>query len=395
MRRSPVFSAIRDIPGPGPLGWVVAASFFHFASFYYLFATLPLYVRDLGGSSFQVGLLNGLFSLASLTVRPFFGLWMDRAGRLSFLLAGATIYILAALGYLVISSVPGILLWRVFHAMGLATFSTAAASVAGDLAPSRRRGTTMGIYGLAQAAALGLGPGVGSAVQQAAGYSGLFLAAACTAGAALACTWAVPETVSKEKSAPLPAQGVAGTAGLRSITVPALFQFAASIAYGSIVSFIALVATDRGIDALGTFFALLALSSLGVRLAAGRAYDAWGPLAVLAPSFLLLATGMFLLAVTVRAGIFLGAAVLAGAGIGATHTTMLARVVDRSPSESRGSAVAVFTSCWELGVGGGTVLMGLLAQVMGFSVMYLVAASLPLVGLGATFFIGKSEPKAA
>src|SRR5574341_131972 len=136
-----IMESVRVLPPGGPLGWVVGATFLHFVSLYYLFSTLPLYVLDVGGSTFQAGLIMGIFSLASLSTRPFFGAWMDRAGRRRFLLLGAGIYTIASLGYLVIPSVPGLLLWRAFHAMGLSTFSTAAASVAGDLAPSRRRGT--------------------------------------------------------------------------------------------------------------------------------------------------------------------------------------------------------------------------------------------------------------
>ena len=80
------------------------------------------------------------------------GAWMDRTGRRGFLLAGAAVYVVASLGYGVMRSVPGLLVWRVFHGLGLATFSTAAASLAADLAPPWRRGATMGAFGLAQAA---------------------------------------------------------------------------------------------------------------------------------------------------------------------------------------------------------------------------------------------------
>lgn len=355
-------------------------------SFYYLFATLPLYVLDLGGSNFQVGLIIGVFSVASLLTRPFFGAWMDLSGRKRFLLLGAGIYFVAALGYLEITSIPGLLLWRIFHATGLATFGTAAVSLAGDLARAGRRGTTMGLYGLAQAAALSVGPGVGAAILRTLDYRGLFLAAGLTALGALGCAMAVRETSTGGREASIRRPMFPERTIFRSIAVPAAFQFAASIAYGSIISFIAVVARERGLNVTGLFFVLLALSSLGIRLVAGRAYDAWGPRVVLVPSFLLLAIGMTILAVTVRARPFLAAAVFAGVGIGGAQTTTLARVVDRSPSGKRASAVAVFTSCWELGVGGGTVLMGLLAEVVGFFGMYLVAASLPLIGIGAAYW---------
>lgn len=57
----------------------------------------------------------------------------------------------------------GVALWRAFHALGLATFSTAAASFACDLAPPPRRGSTMGAFGLASGGCLTIGPGVGLA----------------------------------------------------------------------------------------------------------------------------------------------------------------------------------------------------------------------------------------
>jgi MFS family permease len=370
---------------------VVGATFLHFTSFYYLFTTLPFYVLDLGGSTFQVGLIIGVFSVSSLAARPLFGAWMDRAGRRRFLLVGAAIYVVASLGYLAIRTVPGLLLWRMFHAMGLATFSTAAASLAGDLAPPQRRGTTMGIYGLAQAGALSLGPGVGAAIHRALGYTGLFVSAAFTALAALACAIAVREAPPPGKRRAGAEQAARGRGVLRQVALPATLQFSASIAYGTIVSFIAVVARRRDLDVAGSYFALLALSSLSIRLVAGRAYDVWGQRAVLAPAFLVVSTGMGLLVFTAHALLFLCTAILVGAGIGATQTALLARVVERSPSEARGSAVAVFTSCWELGVGGGTMVMGRLAEAAGFSGMFAAATAMPLVGLVALLLL--REPR--
>lgn len=365
------------------LGWILAATFLHFASLYYLVPTLPLYVQHLGGSTYETGLIVGIFTVSSLLVRPLLGAWMDRAGRRSFLLAGAGIYVLASLGYLAIRSVPGLLAWRVFHALGLATFSTAAASLAGDLAPSGRRGATMGVFGLAQAGALTVAPGIGRAIQSTLGYTGLFVATACTAFAALGCALAVPRSPSPGPGPPALTRGVRGRAFLDAAAVPAVVQLPASVAYGTIVSFLAVVAQDRGLDVVGTFFAVLALTSLGVRLVAGKAYDTWSAAAVLAPAFLALALGMGLLAVAAGPGLFLLSAVLAGLGIGGTHTTLLGRVVDRSAPESRASSVAGFITCWELGVGGGTILMGRLAEAAGFRMMFLTVAALPLLGLGS------------
>ena len=376
----------------GPLACLVAATLFHFASLYYLLPTLPLYVRHLGGSTFDIGLIIGLLALTSLAARPFLGAWMDRTGRRGFLLAGAAIYVIASLGYLAIRSVPGLLLWRVFHGVGLATFSTAAASLAGDLAPPGRRGATMGVFGLAQAGALMVGPGIGRGILEALGYPALFVAAACTALAAFVCVLVLPGSPSPGPRQ-TPGEQPRGLALWKTTAVPAALQFAASVAYGTIISFIAVVARDRGLEAVGAFFALLALSSLGVRLAAGKAYDAWGAAPVLIPPFLALAAGMALLALAAGPATFLSAAVLAGLGIGGAHTTLITAVVDRSSIERRASSVAGFAACWELGVGGGTILMGRLAEAAGFETMFLVVAALPLLGLGGLSRLAAPERK--
>jgi predicted MFS family arabinose efflux permease len=367
---------------PGPLAWVVAATFFHFASLYYLVPTLPLYVQLLGGSTYEIGLITGVFSIASLLVRPLFGVWIDRAGRRLFLFAGAGIYVVASLGYMAIRSVPGLLLWRAFHAMGLATFSTAAASLAADLSQPGRRGTTMGIFGLAQAGALTVGPGVGRALSTAVGYPGLFLATAGTSLASLMCAAAVPRDFFQNSRRDKARRSV-GRSVWDAAAVPATVQFAASVAYGTIISFTAVIARERGLETVGLFFAFLALGGLGVRLVAGKAYDAWGAPTVLTPTFLTLATGMGLLAVARAPAPFLLAGLLAGLGIGAAHTTLVTRVVNQSADEHRSSSVAGFIACWELGVGGGAIVVGGLANAMSLYTMLLVVAALPLLGLGS------------
>jgi MFS family permease len=165
------------------------------------------------------------------------------------------------------------------------------------------------------------------------------------------------------------------------MTLPATAQFAASAAYGAIVSFVAVIAQSRGLDTVGIFFALFALSSLVVRPWAGNAYDSRGPVIVLAPAFLAIATGLGLLAVGGGQGSFLLSGVLAGAGIGGAQTTLIARIVDRAPLDSRATSIAGFTACWELGVGAGSILAGRLADAAGFPETFLAIAALSVLGL--------------
>ena len=56
--------------------------------------------------------------------------------------------------------------------------------------------------------------------------------------------------------------------------------------------------------------------------------------------------------------------------------------------------MAVFISCWELGAGGATILMGRLAEVTGFSGMYVTVAALSLSGLAGLPYL-RQGPDAA
>ncbi len=369
---------------PRTLLWLVLAAHLHFASLYYLVPTLPVYVQSLGGSSVEIGLINGIFSLTSLLLRPLCGAWIDRQGRKRYLVAGAAVYVVAALGYLWIRSVPGLLGWRAVHALGLAAFGTAAASLAADLAPPRRRGRTMGTFGLAQAGALSVAPGIGRALQATVGERGLFLASAATAAGALACSLAVPagdarllrETPGASAAGDVPRPPPA-------IGAAVLGQAGASLAYGAVVSFVALVARERALDGVGAFFVCFALTSLAVRVLAGRAYDAWGAPLVLPPALLAVAAGLVLLAGARGPLPFLGAGALIGLGVGGTHTTLIAHVVDGAPAGRRASRVAGFTTSWEAGVGAGSILSGSLAEALGLPGAFLVLAAAAVVALAS------------
>jgi len=148
---------------------------------------------------------------------------------------------------------------------------------------------------LDQASVLMVGPGIGLAISAFFGYPGLFLAAAGTAVASLVCVAAVPKDL---RTDPRVSQAhLSQRQSTWSATaIPSVAQFAVSVAYGTIVSFVAVVARDRALTAVGAFFVLFALSGLGSRLVAGRVYDIWGVAAALTPTFLSLTIGMGLLA---------------------------------------------------------------------------------------------------
>ena len=93
--------------------------------------------------------------------RPIAGDLADRIGRRPLVLLGTAIFMLAPVGYAVVGTIPGLLVVRLFHGTGMGFGPTAATVIATDLTPPTRRGAAMGVYGLASAVALAVGPYAG------------------------------------------------------------------------------------------------------------------------------------------------------------------------------------------------------------------------------------------
>jgi predicted MFS family arabinose efflux permease len=74
-------------------------------------------------------------------------------------------------------------------------------------------------------------------------------------------------------------------------------------------------------------------------------------------------------------------AVAYGCGFALVYPALLALTVDRVGATARGTAMATFSLSFDAGVGIGAVVSGMLAQAVGFTPMYALAAAAPLAGL--------------
>jgi MFS family permease len=109
-------------------------------------STLPLYIEDLGGSKREVGIVMGSFAVGLLIFRPQLGELADRRSRKIVLIIGALVAAIAPFGYLVFTSIPGLIALRAFHGISIAAFTTAYAALVSDIAPAENRGEVLGRY---------------------------------------------------------------------------------------------------------------------------------------------------------------------------------------------------------------------------------------------------------
>jgi MFS family permease len=369
-----------------------AGNFTFFGSMHFLLPALPIFVVSLGGHESDVGMVMGAFTLTSVLLRPYVGRGVDNGRRKPFLLLGALIFTLASLSYNLASSVALVFLVRAFHGAGIACFTTAASTYIADIAPASRRGAALGYYGMFSNVAMSIGPFLGGLLMRAFSLPVLF---AASAGMGLTSMGIVSLLREPAKAlSPRPTAAAPRPLICRSAVFPSLVMFSVSLTYGTVLSFLPLLAVERKIENFEVFFTAFALALIVVRAVAGGLSDRFGRAAVIVPGMALTMASMVLLSVASSLPVLLLVAALYGLGFGAVSPVLQAFTVDRAGLGDRGAAMATYSAAFDLGIGVGSVLLGYILQVSTFSVMYLTAAGCVVVGLAGFVLVSRRSPPA-
>lgn len=347
-----------------------------FTGFQLLMPALPLYLDKLGATAGMMGVVTGVFTISALLVRPWAGLQLDRQGRRGIYLAGLIIFVISVFLYNWATSLALLLVLRLVHGFGWGMSTTASGTIATDLIPPQRRGEGMGYFGLFGNLAMAVAPALGLWVARGLGFTVLFFTSTALAlvGVLLASSIHYPPV---QKAA----DGVRPALFEASALRPSLIVFFVTITYGGVVTFIAKYAFDNGIANVGLYFTVYAVLLMASRPVAGLLFDRRGDLPVVLPGMVMLIAAMLVLAQARSLPLFLVAGALNGLGFGAVQPTLQALSVAQAPPQRRGAANGTFFSAFDLGIGIGSILLGAVAQAVGFSQMYMISAGVGVLGL--------------
>lgn len=348
------------------------SNFMLFVAFQMLIPTLPVYITDKGGDQLAVGLVVSLFTVSALLVRPFTGKALDTMGRRPVLLSGLAIFLLAVFGYYWMASVALVLALRFVHGIGWGIVTTTYGTIVSDIIPAERRGEGMGYFGMFTNLAMAVGPLIGLWVSQSWGYGWLFGVSGGLTALAMILTRMV------EIKAPIGATqpAAAGNGGLfeKKALFPALLALLIGVMYGGIVSFITLFGKEVGIENVGLYFLFNAISLMLVRPLSGKLFDRKGPFWVLMPGGVVTGIAVLTLSYSTTEVGLIAAAILFGIGAGAVQPSLQAWTIQRVDPSRRGAATGTFFSAFDLGIGGGAMILGAIAKQTGFALMYRYSA---------------------
>lgn len=355
-----------------------------FFSFQMLLPTLPIYIERLGGEKSVIGLINGIFVISAVAIRPFSGMLLDRLGRKKVFLVGLIIFILSVFSYSLFSVISIILLIRFIHGFGWGAASTASSTIASDNIPKERFGEGMGYFSLTASLAMALAPMVGLSIVSKYDFNTLFMVS--TVLAAIGFIIAI-----KVKYKKIDVSEKKGALFEKMSITPSIIVFFVSITYGALVSFLPLYALERGVEDIGIFFTIYAVSLFVSRPIFGKIIDKIGYDYAIIPGLIFLFISLGVLSNASSMPMFLLTGVMYGVGFGAVQSSLQTMAVAGVAPHRLGAANATFLTAFDCGIGLGSILFGVVSSSMGYSKMYIFASMSAVIAFILYFIIGRKK----
>ncbi|MEI6060635.1 MAG: MFS transporter [Bacteroidota bacterium] len=360
--------------------FLILSNFLMYITYYAILSALPIYlVSDLHATKMQVGIVVGTYTIASVLVRPFSGFALDRFGRRTIFLSALLLYSFLFSGYLVAVSILSIILLRFAQGLTWGFTTVSGSTIAVDIIPVSKRGQGIGYFALSTTLGMSVGPVIGLFICHQWGYVPMFVSGCFISLASLACAYSVHlrKRFVVGKRIRLKWDSMFDKNSIR----PSINVFITMIAYGGLLSFIALYGREIGIRNSSLYFLIFSIGIAAARLTSGKEFDKNGPGRIITLCLLLLIIGFPLLALAKNEVLFYISAIIIGFGNGVIFPTFSSMVNNLADSTHRGAANSTLYTAVDLGMGLGMIMAGFIAQKVSLSAIFWISALVCASGL--------------
>lgn len=367
---------------------IIIINFLVFMNHLMILSTFPFYIEYLGGSEAVAGLAAALFSIIAVVFRPFIGWMLDNGKRKTILIIGLCGMALMPIGYLVFATIYLAFVCRMVHGASLAFSNTSTSTIATDIIPKPRFAEGMGMFGLATALATAVAPALGLALMDSMGFTTLFLFAAISIVIALILFLMIKLPEIKVEKKPLNFKGLIDKDALPASVTALTFM----LTYGALENFTAKFAADQHLPSGGIFFAIMAAALLATRLLAGKVTDRHGESIFAYSCNIAMLAAFLLLGLFPNAATYFFSAVLAGFGFGGLEPALQSMAVAIAPPERRGSANSTFLCAYDIGIGLGGGIAGMMISSFGYHQMFVMMVVFNILSIIIYTVWGKNHP---
>jgi MFS family permease len=360
-----------------PAFWAMAlANLCHTASFSAFFL-LPLYILEHGGNQGDIGVVMGVFALASAASRPWVAEMIDRIGRKRSYTLGSIVMVVSPFLYLGIHDPLGsaylpFLLIRALHGIGLAICFTAVFTFMADILPQDRLNEGIGMFGISGLTGIAIGPVLAESTLEHFGFIGLFLIAGTLASVSLLIHQPLKESTIARSHGSDPATFF-GMFKREKFIVVGLISMLFGFGLAGSGGFVAPLAEERNLGFISVYFFCYSGGAIAIRFVNGWISTRYGENRILPLSIIMYMAGLFLLPITYNLSMLCTAGILSGIGHGLLFPLLNTMAVRDEQASIRGKATGIFTGGIDTGIFAGSLILGYIGDWFGLNVLFVCA----------------------
>lgn len=361
---------------------IFAANFMIYFSFMLLTPLLPIYLHDtFNADKDAIGMVLFGYAVMGLLARAMSGYIVDSYPRKVVLIISFSFFSIFFLGYILAGSLILFAIIRTLHGAPFSAVTVANSTVAIDVLPSSRRTEGIGYYGLANNLASAISPSVAIWIYASThNFQLLFLISMAVAIIGLAIAFSIhpPHKELVPNKAPISLDRFFLTRGWAQALAMVCFAFS----YGVVSTYVAIYGQERlGIEGgSGLFFLLLSIGLITSRLQGSKALREGRISHNASVGVCISLFGYLLFAAMPNAIGYYGAALIVGLGNGHMYPAYQNMFVNLAEHSQRGTANSSILVSWDIGVGLGILLGGVLAEHFGYTAAFFTAWGINLLG---------------
>ena len=362
---------------------VMVTNFTLFFSFYLLAPILPLYLSEtFQASKDMIGIVLSGYTVAALLVRPLCGFVVDSFPRKAVLLICLFLYFILFGGYIVAGGLLMFAIVRTLHGAPFGASTVANSTMAIDVLPSSRRKEGIGLYGLSNNLASAIAPTVGLYVyKEIHNFDILFWIAFLTAGIGFynALTLQCPPRIIQKKRIALSMDRFFLFRGWFMALNVCLFGFC----WGVLSNYLAIYSKEcmHITEETGSFFLMLSVGLIVSRLQGQKSLREGRLLRNAFQGIFISTAGYILFVVAQGHMLYYLSAILIGLGNGHMWPAFQNMIIAMAERNERGTANSTLLTSWDLGIGAGVLLGGIVAEYWNFRVAFCVMAIVHVIAL--------------
>lgn len=369
------------------------ANFMIFFSFMLVTPLLPIYLSEtFAADKHVIGVVLSGYVLTALIIRPFSGFMVDSYPRKKVLIICFFLFFIFFAGYIIAGSLLLFAIVRTLHGAPFGATTVANSTVAIDVLHPTRRAEGIGYYGLSNNIATAISPSIAIYIYQLThNFDLIFFISLLVAGIGLV----INSSVKLEKRELIKNKKVISLdrffllkAWSQSLTM-VCFAFS----YGILSTYIAIYGKEQlGITTgTGLFFLLLSLGLICSRLIGNRTLKKGKIVENASLGVVISLIGYFVFAAIKNPFGYYSAAIIIGLGNGHMFPAFQTMFINLAPHSQRGTANSSLLISWDVGVGLGILIGGVVSEYFGYNSAFWFSAIVNLIGVAGFIFFARKK----